>query len=153
MAANSNSKSKSHLRLLGDLILTSIDAIEARLSAECVEFPALGEPLNPMDRAESVLLEDEMLAATSHIIAAASQLIAMVRSPVQTIMEYSLLVCLQIPRLSAVGSFVSSSFTCRRACGRRSKAIWSRSLENPELRYAGIPLGDLVDGVPGNPCE
>ncbi|KAJ7851072.1 O-methyltransferase [Mycena olivaceomarginata] len=91
MAANSNSKSKSHLRLLGDLIFTSIDAIEARLSAECVEFPALGEPFNPMDRAESVLLEDEMLAATSHIIAAASQLIAMVRSPVQTIMEYSLL--------------------------------------------------------------
>ncbi|KAJ7611513.1 O-methyltransferase [Mycena polygramma] len=82
---------KSHLRLLGELILDSIDAIEARLDAEAVEFPALADPFEPTTRAESVLLEAEMLTATSHIVAAASQLIAMVRSPVQTIMENSLL--------------------------------------------------------------
>ncbi|KAJ6568854.1 O-methyltransferase [Mycena capillaripes] len=82
---------KSSLRLLGELILTSIDAIESRLDAECVEFPSLADPFEHKARAEEVLLEAEMLAATSHIVAAASQLIAMVRSPVQTIMENSLL--------------------------------------------------------------
>jgi hypothetical protein len=85
-------KSKSHLRLLGELILESIHTIECRLDAECVEFPALAQPFNPNSRAEAVLLEDGMLAATSQIVAAASQLIAMVRSPVQTIMENSMLV-------------------------------------------------------------
>ncbi|KAJ7872708.1 O-methyltransferase [Mycena leptocephala] len=84
-------KSKSHLRLLGELILESIHTIECRLDAECVEFPALAQPFNPNSRAEAVLLEDGMLAATSQIVAAASQLIAMVRSPVQTIMENSML--------------------------------------------------------------
>ncbi|KAJ7691351.1 O-methyltransferase [Mycena rosella] len=82
---------KSHLRLLGELILQSIDAIESRMDAECVEFPSLTDPFDPTAKAESVLLGADLLTATSHIIAAASQLIAMVRSPVQTIMEYSLL--------------------------------------------------------------
>ncbi|KAF8185273.1 O-methyltransferase [Mycena galopus ATCC 62051] len=88
-----HNESRSHLRLLGDLILRSIHAIESRLDAEGegVKFPALAEPFNPEDKAERVLLEGEMLAATSQIVAAASQLIAMVRSPVQTIMENSLL--------------------------------------------------------------
>ncbi|KAJ7473961.1 O-methyltransferase [Mycena latifolia] len=83
--------SKSHLRLLADLILESIHTIELRLEAECVEFPALTDPFDPTTKAESVLLEADMLTATSQIVAAASQLIAMVRSPVQTVMEYSLL--------------------------------------------------------------
>ncbi|KAJ6605378.1 O-methyltransferase [Mycena vulgaris] len=83
--------SKSQLRLLGDLILASIETIEARLDAECVEFPALTDPFDPTSKAETVLLERDVLTATSHIIAAASQLIAMVRSPVQTVMEDSLL--------------------------------------------------------------
>ncbi|KAJ7890328.1 O-methyltransferase [Mycena leptocephala] len=82
---------KSSLRLLGELILASIDAIEARLNAECVEFPSLAEPFARGARVEEVLLEAEMLTATSHIVAAASQLIAIVRPPVQTIMENSLL--------------------------------------------------------------
>ncbi|KAJ7447576.1 O-methyltransferase [Mycena galericulata] len=82
--------SKSHLRLLGDLILTSIDIIERRLEAESLAFPALAEPFDPGSQAESVLLEAQMLAATSHIVAAASQLIAMVRSPVQTLVEHSM---------------------------------------------------------------
>ncbi|KAJ7658710.1 hypothetical protein DFH06DRAFT_1407161 [Mycena polygramma] len=82
---------KSHLRRLGELILDSIDAIEARLDAEGVDFPSLVDPFKPSNKAESVLLDAEVLAATSHIVAAASQLIVMVRSPVQTIMDNSLL--------------------------------------------------------------
>ncbi|KAJ6501155.1 O-methyltransferase [Mycena vitilis] len=79
---------KSHLRLLGELILDSIDAIEARLDAEGADFPAMADPFQPGSKAESVLLG--LTATTSRIVAAASQLIAMVRSPVQTIMENSL---------------------------------------------------------------
>ncbi|KAJ7234013.1 O-methyltransferase [Mycena haematopus] len=82
---------KSRLRLLGDLILRAIHAIECRLDDEGVEFPGLADPFNPTDKAEKVLLEKGMLAATSQIVAAASQLIATVRSPMQTIMEDSLL--------------------------------------------------------------
>ncbi|KAJ7787340.1 hypothetical protein B0H14DRAFT_2629516 [Mycena olivaceomarginata] len=72
--------------LYDKLILT-----DRLLNAECVEFPSLAEPFAQGARAEEVLLEAEMLAATSHIVAAASQLIAIVRPPVQTIMENSLL--------------------------------------------------------------
>ncbi|KAF7338950.1 O-methyltransferase [Mycena venus] len=92
--AASSSASKSHLRLLGELILKEIDVIERRLAtAESapLEFPTLDKPFDPTDRVERVLLEGKMLAATSHIVAAASQLIAMVRSPVQTMMENSML--------------------------------------------------------------
>jgi hypothetical protein len=89
-------KGKSPLRLLGDLILQSIETIEARLEADSVAFPALDDPFVPQSKAESVLLETEIMTATNHIVAAASQLIAMVRPPVQTIMEDSLLVRLKI---------------------------------------------------------
>ncbi|KAJ7088438.1 O-methyltransferase [Mycena belliarum] len=82
---------KSHLRLLGTLILRSIHAIEARMEAESIEFPSLADPFDPKAKPEAVLLEADILAAIAHIVAAASQLIATVRSPVQTVMEYSLL--------------------------------------------------------------
>ncbi|KAF7371897.1 O-methyltransferase [Mycena venus] len=83
--------SKSHLRLLGELILKSIDAIESRLETESIEFPVLANPVDPSSKAESLLREADIVNATSYIVAAASQLIATVRSPVQTIMENSLL--------------------------------------------------------------
>ncbi|KAJ7724579.1 O-methyltransferase [Mycena maculata] len=81
---------KSHLRLLGALISTSIETIETRLEAESVEFPSLAMPFDPAAKAEAILLEGQMLDATSRIVAAASQLIAMVRSPIQTLVENSM---------------------------------------------------------------
>ncbi|KAJ7115333.1 O-methyltransferase [Mycena epipterygia] len=83
--------SKSHLRRLGELILESIDTIECRLAVESLEFPALTDPFDPAGKAECVLLEAQILTATSRIVAAASQLIATVRSPVQTMVENSFL--------------------------------------------------------------
>ncbi|KAJ7812766.1 O-methyltransferase [Mycena leptocephala] len=81
----------SDLRLLGELILQSIQTIESRLESENPQFPALKEPLNHTCTVEGVLLEAEISTARSHIVAAASQLIAMVRSPVETMIENGLL--------------------------------------------------------------
>ncbi|KAJ7831511.1 hypothetical protein B0H14DRAFT_2592595 [Mycena olivaceomarginata] len=64
---------------------------ESRLQQEHLKFPALKEPFDPAGRAESVLLETEICLARSCIVAAASQLIAMVRSPVESIIETGLL--------------------------------------------------------------
>ncbi|KAJ7828007.1 O-methyltransferase [Mycena leptocephala] len=79
------------LRTLGELISKSIQTIESRLQQEHLKFPALKEPFDPAGRAESVLLETEICLARSCIVAAASQLIAMVRSPAQSIIETGLL--------------------------------------------------------------
>ncbi|KAJ6601633.1 O-methyltransferase [Mycena sp. CBHHK59/15] len=82
--------SKSHLRLLGELILKSIDSIESRLASEFTEFPTLFDPFDPAKKVEIILQEEEMLAATSHIVAAASQLVATVRPPAQSVVDNSL---------------------------------------------------------------
>ncbi|KAJ7828335.1 O-methyltransferase [Mycena leptocephala] len=79
------------LRTLGELIFKSIQTIESRLEQEHLKFPALKEPFDPAGRAESVLLETEICLARSCIVAAALQLIAMVRSPVESIIETGLL--------------------------------------------------------------
>ncbi|KAJ7939652.1 O-methyltransferase, partial [Mycena leptocephala] len=76
---------------LGELILQSIQTIESRLESENLQFLALKEPLDNTCKVESVLLEAEISTARSHIVAAASQLIAMVRSPVETMIENGLL--------------------------------------------------------------
>ncbi|KAJ7852947.1 O-methyltransferase-domain-containing protein [Mycena olivaceomarginata] len=77
----------SDLRVLGELIIESIKTIESRFNHEDIDFPALANPFNGERKAESILLEPEISTARSYIVAAASQLIAMVRSPVQTMVE------------------------------------------------------------------
>lgn len=98
--------SMSDLHLLGELILQSIQTIESRLESENLQFPALKEPLDNTCKVESVLLEAEISTARSHIVAAASQLIAMVRSPVETMIENGLLVsfsrCISTSRMTFV---------------------------------------------------
>ncbi|KAJ7829471.1 hypothetical protein B0H14DRAFT_2366585 [Mycena olivaceomarginata] len=80
----------SDLRVLGELILESIKTIESRFNHEDIDFPALANPFNGECKEESILLEPEISTAGSYIVAAASQLIAMVRSPVQTMVENGL---------------------------------------------------------------
>ncbi|KAJ7845650.1 O-methyltransferase [Mycena olivaceomarginata] len=80
----------SDLRVLGELIIESIKTIESRFNHEDIDFPALANPFNGERKAESILLEPEISTARSYIVAAASQLIAMVRSPVQTMVENGL---------------------------------------------------------------
>lgn len=131
---------ESHLRLLGALIQGAIDTIEARFEAESVEFPALEVPFDPAGTAESVLLEPEMLAATAQIVAAASQLIAMVRSPVQTLVEHSMVVRPALgstyPRLIIIFVTPMTSSTYPPASGRRRKATWWRSSARRGRWYA-----------------
>ncbi|KAF7372267.1 O-methyltransferase [Mycena venus] len=69
----------------------SIDAIESRLETESIEFPVLANTVDPSSKAESLLREADIVNATSYIVAAASQLITTVRTPVQTNVENSLL--------------------------------------------------------------
>ncbi|KAE9386357.1 O-methyltransferase [Gymnopus androsaceus JB14] len=80
----------SSLRLLGQIITDSIDIIERRMADASLSFPSLDEPFNSTSKVESVLVEPDMSKATSHIIAAAAQLTATVRRPVQTIMDDAL---------------------------------------------------------------
>lgn len=87
--------SKSPLRLLGDIITTSIDKIEARLAQAEATFPSLSEAFNPTNKAEAILLEPEVLSATSHLVAAASQLISTVRHPAKTIIDDALSVSIK----------------------------------------------------------
>ncbi|KAJ7799724.1 hypothetical protein B0H13DRAFT_2390817 [Mycena leptocephala] len=80
----------SDLCLLGEIILNSIQIIERRFNNEKVGFPALKDPVDPTSKSEALLLDPEISTARSCIVAAASQLIAMVRSPVQTLVENGL---------------------------------------------------------------
>ncbi|KAF8990766.1 O-methyltransferase [Cyathus striatus] len=79
----------SPLRLLGRLITSSIEQIEAQLEREGVTYPSLQGPFDPTSKAESALLHPDVLSASSLIIAAASQLIATVRHPAQTVIDNS----------------------------------------------------------------
>ncbi|KAF5363098.1 hypothetical protein D9757_012044 [Collybiopsis confluens] len=80
----------SPLRLLAQIITDSIDTIENRLADASTSFPSLDEPMDPTSKVESILVEPDMSRATSHIVAAAAQLMATVRQPVQTIMDDAL---------------------------------------------------------------
>ncbi|KAJ7794614.1 O-methyltransferase [Mycena olivaceomarginata] len=80
----------SDLCLLGEIIINSIQIIERRFNNEQVGFPALKDPVDPTSKSEALLLDPEISTARSCIVAAASQLIAMVRSPVQTLVENGL---------------------------------------------------------------
>jgi hypothetical protein len=68
----------SDLCLLGEIILNSIQIIERRFNNEQVGFPALKDPVDPTSKSEALLLDPEISIARSSIVAAASQLIAMV---------------------------------------------------------------------------
>ncbi|KAF5370952.1 hypothetical protein D9757_009884 [Collybiopsis confluens] len=72
------------------IITDSIDTIENRLADASTLFPSLDEPMDPTSKVESILVEPDMSRATSHIVAAAAQLMATVRQPVQTIMDDAL---------------------------------------------------------------
>ena len=81
---------KSTLSLLRDIINNSIDVIESHLATKGATFPSLNDPFIPTSDAEAILLEPDVISATSHIIAAASQLVATVRHPAQTVIDDTL---------------------------------------------------------------
>ncbi|KIK56925.1 hypothetical protein GYMLUDRAFT_75954 [Collybiopsis luxurians FD-317 M1] len=97
----------SSLRALAQIITGSIDVIERRLTDASETFPSLDESFDPTTNVESILAEPEMSRATSLIIAAAAQLTAAVRRPLQTIMDNCLSFHLSwCVRAAIDGSFV-----------------------------------------------
>ncbi|KAF8917304.1 O-methyltransferase [Mucidula mucida] len=82
------SKPKTPLRLLADIITESVDRIEAHLDEVGVEFPNMDAPYDPSSPAEKALLDEKVLLSQKLVIAAAAQLLATVRQPVQTVVDY-----------------------------------------------------------------
>ncbi|KAI0057865.1 S-adenosyl-L-methionine-dependent methyltransferase [Artomyces pyxidatus] len=75
----------SPLTALANLISSSVQTLESAYSKEGLAFPSLDEPFRPgpLDNDAAIM------AATHVIIAAAHQLIATVRSPMDTIFDYA----------------------------------------------------------------
>ncbi|KAJ7609461.1 O-methyltransferase [Roridomyces roridus] len=90
MPAPQPPQSHTDLRLLGALITTSIDTILARFDDQSLWFPSLHDPDISESPAERLLGETQMIEAKNVIVAAAAQIVAMVRSPVQTVVEWSM---------------------------------------------------------------
>lgn len=63
----------SPLRLLGQIINNSIDVIEGRFAEASLSFPSLDDPFNPTSKSEAILVEPDVITATTHIVAAAAQ--------------------------------------------------------------------------------
>ncbi|KAF9016933.1 O-methyltransferase [Hymenopellis radicata] len=81
-------KPKSALRLLADIISESVDQIEAHLDEAGVEFPSTDAPFDPSSPAERTLLDDKLYLPKKLVVAAAAQLLATVRHPVETVIDY-----------------------------------------------------------------
>ncbi|KAG5644030.1 hypothetical protein DXG03_009245 [Asterophora parasitica] len=75
----------SQLRALSDIIAGNLSVLEAAYEQEGAQFPSLDDPFQP-----TPLDSDPLLAHTKQLIAAAAaQLVANVRSPVEMLQEYS----------------------------------------------------------------
>ena len=69
----------SQLRALADLIVKSVDAIEASCSARDVSFPSLDESFSP--ESEAVRMHPDVLPNIAVAAAAAYQLYCTIRAP------------------------------------------------------------------------
>lgn len=98
---------RSDLRLLSTLISSSIETIESRMSAQGHSFPSLDVPFDPSSKAELTLLEADVQHATEIIIAAASQLIRMVRHPTTTVVNDTVSVSTRLPVLRGMVCLLS----------------------------------------------
>ncbi|THG96712.1 hypothetical protein EW026_g5168 [Hermanssonia centrifuga] len=77
--------SPSPLTALANLVSSSIQTLEAAYAKEGLVFPSLDEPFAP-----SPLDNDQVLAQTTRVlVAAAAQIIATVRPPMDTIQDYA----------------------------------------------------------------
>jgi hypothetical protein len=75
----------SPLAALAQLITTGVETLEAAYAKQGIPYPSLDAPFQP-----TPLDFDPALFQTAHlIVAAASQLIATVRSPMETIQAYA----------------------------------------------------------------
>lgn len=74
-------QSRSPLRMLVDLISSSVDAIEAQYSESKLDFPLLDNPIDPDDPRETLLYRPEIVQASALITSACEQLVATCQQP------------------------------------------------------------------------
>lgn len=77
----------SELVHLAMIILQSAKAIDEHCKATSTTFPRLDDPFDP--KANEVCLHSSVVAATSLLVSAASQIIATAQPPAQSILDFA----------------------------------------------------------------
>lgn len=83
----------SPLRNLVNILSDAVTKIDQKYASANLEFPTLGRPFSKEDPAWSLLSSTDVTPLALVIVAAADQLIASARPPVQTIIDLSQAVC------------------------------------------------------------
>lgn len=100
MAATTK-QSLADLRALSDIIKTSIDKLEAGLTARGQSLPSLNEPSSR--ELEAQFTSPDLLAAADDIVSAAGQLTAAIRPPILSLIDVGTRVCIWFFRRIQVG--------------------------------------------------
>ena len=89
----STSTNISPLRNLVNILSDAVTKVDQKYASAKLEFPALDRPFREEDPAWCLLSSPDVASLASIIVAAADQLIASARPPVQTILDMSQAVC------------------------------------------------------------
>ena len=84
---SSTSNKASPLRSLVDILSDAVARIEEKYAYANLEFPALDKPFDGKDPACRVLSDPDVVPLSSVIVAAADQLIASARHPMQAVLD------------------------------------------------------------------
>lgn len=91
--ATTTKQSLADLRALSDIIKTSIDKLEAGLTARGQSLPSLDEPSSR--ELEAQFTAPDLLAAADDIVSAAGQLTAAIRPPILSLIDVGTRVCVR----------------------------------------------------------
>lgn len=83
----------SSLRNLVNILSDTVTRIEEKYSSAGLEFPTLDKPFDENDPACQLMSDPDVFPLSSIIVAAADQLMASARHPVQTVVGISQFVC------------------------------------------------------------
>ena len=83
----STSTKISPLRHLVNILSDAVTRIDEKYASANLEFPALGKPFDEKDSASQLLSDPGVVPLSSVIVAAADQLIASARHPMQAILD------------------------------------------------------------------
>jgi hypothetical protein len=90
----------SPLRRLANIISDAVTQIDEKYASANLEFPTLDKPFNAKDPASLLLSDPDVIPLSSVIVAAADQLIASARHPMQAVFDIAQAVsslCLSSP--------------------------------------------------------
>jgi hypothetical protein len=86
---STNPNKTSSLRHLVNILSDAVTRIDEKYASANLEFPALDKPFDEKDPACLLLSDPDMVPLSSVIVAAADQLIASARHPVETVIDIS----------------------------------------------------------------